>query len=151
MNEELQATNQEMHTVNAESERRSDELNQLNSFLESVFASLRGAVIVVDPDLKILVWNPRAEDLWGVRSAEVEGTHLLNLDLGLPVDQLRPVIKTTLTAPDPNKATEPVTVDARNRRGQEIRCRVSCTQLRAPGESFARGVILQMEALPPTV
>ena len=147
MNEELQSTNEELHTVNSESERRSDELNQLNAFLESVFASLGGAVVVVDPELKVLVWNHRAEDLWGLRSAEVEGAHLLNLDIGLPVDQLRPALKEVLA-----KSGEPrvLTVAARNRRGREINCRVQCTQLRAPGETFPRGAILQMEELPAT-
>jgi two-component system CheB/CheR fusion protein len=145
MNEELQATNEELHTVNNESERRSDEMNQLNAFLESVFASLRGAVVVIDPEMKVLVWNPRAEDLWGLRSSEVEGAHFFNLEIGLPIDQLRPVIRATISD---NAPMESVTVDARNRRGKEIRCRVSCTQLRAPEEAFARGVILQMEEVP---
>jgi two-component system CheB/CheR fusion protein len=146
MNEELQATNEELHAVNDESERRSDELNQLNAFLESVFSSLGGAVVVVDPDLKILVWNPRAEDLWGLRSSEVEGRHFLNLDIGLPVDKLRPAIKTALSS---GGASEVLLVPARNRRGREITCRVTCTQLRVPDEHFARGAILQMEEVAP--
>jgi two-component system, chemotaxis family, CheB/CheR fusion protein len=146
MNEELQATNEELHTVNTESQRRSDELNQLNAFLESVFASLRGAVVVVDPEMKVLVWSVRAEDLWGLRSSEVEGANFLNLDVGLPVEKLRPAMKATLTDPG---GMEEITLDARNRRGKDIRCRVSCTQLRAPGEGFPRGIILQMEELPP--
>ncbi|MFL5560930.1 MAG: CheR family methyltransferase, partial [Gemmatimonadaceae bacterium] len=145
MNEELQSTNEELHAVNDESQRRSDELNQLNAFLESVFASLGGAVIVVDPELKVIVWNDRAEDLWGLRSSEVEGTHFLNLDIGLPVDKLRPVIKGALAD---GQELHVVDVAARNRRGKEITCRVQCTQLRAPGETFARGAILQMEEAP---
>ena len=144
MNEELQSTNEELHAVNDEVERRSDELNQLNSFLESVFASLGGAVVVIDPDLKVVVWNYRAEDLWGLRSAEVEGTHFLNLDIGLPVDQLRPVIRTALSD---GLTPQTMTVPARNRRGKDFECRVTCTQLRAPDEAFARGAILQMEEM----
>ncbi|GAA0584999.1 hypothetical protein GCM10010172_82510 [Paractinoplanes ferrugineus] len=33
------------------------------------------------------VWNREAENLWGPRSAEAVGRHLLDLDVGLPVDR----------------------------------------------------------------
>ena len=48
MNEELQSTNEELQTMNDELRTRSTELNSANSFLESVFASLRYAVVVID-------------------------------------------------------------------------------------------------------
>jgi two-component system CheB/CheR fusion protein len=60
----------------------------VNGFLESILTSMRGAVVVVDPDLKVLVWNQGAEGLWGVREDEARGKLLLGLDIGLPVDQL---------------------------------------------------------------
>ena len=142
MNEELQSTNEELYAVNDEVNRRSEEINQLNALLESVFASLRGAVVVIDPAMHVLVWSHRAEDLWGLRPEEVEGGHFLNLDIGLPVDQLRPLIKLALSD---GKAPQTTTVDARNRRGREIRCRVTSTQLRAPGDEHPRGVILLIE------
>jgi len=49
---------------------------------------LRGAVAVVDGDFRVLIWNNRAEDLWGLRSEEVEGKNLLSLAIGLHVEQL---------------------------------------------------------------
>ena len=67
MNEELQSTNEELQTINDELRQRTAELNEVNDFLESIWAGLDGAVVVLDPDLRVLVWNHGSEDLWGVR------------------------------------------------------------------------------------
>jgi two-component system CheB/CheR fusion protein len=79
MNEELQSTNEELHAMNDDMRLRGDELNQLNSFLECILTSIQGAVIVLDTDLNILVWNHAAEDLWGLREQEVRGKHFMGL------------------------------------------------------------------------
>ena len=42
---------------------------------------------MIDRDLRIRMWNRRAEDLWGLRAHEVIGQHFLNLDHGLPFEQ----------------------------------------------------------------
>jgi two-component system CheB/CheR fusion protein len=141
MNEELQSTNEELQTINEELRQRSDELNQVNGFLESILTSMRGAVVVVDGDLHIHVWNHRAEDLWGLRAEEVQGKHFLNLDIGLPVGQLRQPIRASLSG-----ETEfmEVVLSAMNRRGKTIQCRVTCTPLIGPGEKI-RDVLLLME------
>src|SRR5215218_858220 len=89
MNEELQSTNEELQTMNDELRQRGEDLNHVNAFLESIFASLRGAVVVIDRDMQVQVWNHRAEDLWGLRPEKVLGSHLLNLDIGLPIDELK--------------------------------------------------------------
>src|SRR6476646_4356677 len=89
MNEELQATNEELQATNEELQRRSEELDQANAFLSSILGSLKGGVVVVNRDLQVQIWNYRAEDLWGLRTEEVSGQHLLSLDIGLPVEKLR--------------------------------------------------------------
>ncbi len=43
MNEELQSTNEELQTTNTEVRQRSDELNNVNAFLESILTSLAAA------------------------------------------------------------------------------------------------------------
>jgi two-component system CheB/CheR fusion protein len=144
MNEELQSTNEELHTINDEIRRRTDELNQANAFLESVLTSLRGAVVVVDKNLSVQVWNPKAEDLWGLRENEAEGKNFLNLDIGLPVEQLRQPIRDCLS--DGTNAQEYI-LEATNRRGKPIRCKVSCTPLHSSDRGDIRGVILVMEEL----
>jgi two-component system, chemotaxis family, CheB/CheR fusion protein len=144
MNEEMQSTNEELQTINDELGQRTSELNQLNAFLESIWAGLGGAVVVLDPDLRVLVWNHGSEDLWGVRQDEVQGQHFLNLDIGLPVDQLGPALRQAMSAGNGGRTT---TVDATNRRGRPLRCRVTCSPL-VGNDTTVRGVIVVVEPQP---
>jgi two-component system CheB/CheR fusion protein len=144
MNEELQSTNEELQTVNEELQKRGEELNQSNAFLESILTSLRGGVVVVDRDLGVQIWNHKAEDLWGLRSNEALEQNFLNLDIGLPVEQLRQPMRVCL-AGDDRGATE-VLLPAINRRGRSIQCRVTCTPLTG-SEAQIQGVILLMEEI----
>ena len=144
MNEELQSANEELQTMNEEFRRRTDELNQVNGFLESILTSMRGAVVVVDPDLRVQVWSTRAEDLWGLRDNEAEGKNFLNLDIGLPVEQLKNPIRACLANESDHHAT---TLEATNRRGKTIQCRVTCTPLFHNSNGKVRGVILLMEEI----
>jgi two-component system CheB/CheR fusion protein len=143
MNEELQSTNEELQTVNEELRQRTDEINQLNAFLESVLTGLRSAAIVVNLDLSVLMWNQRAADLWGLRADEVQGRSLLNLDIGLPVGELRAAIRPCLTGELDHRE---VTLDAINRRGKKIRCQVTCTPLTSAAKK-RDGVILLIDEL----
>ncbi len=140
MNEELETTNEELQSANEELRQRSDELNQVNTFLESILTGFRGGVVVLDRDLVVLVWNQKAEGLWGLRAEEVKGQHFMNLDIGLPVEQLRQPIKACLAG----GTGTGVAVEAVNRRGKPIRCQVTCTPLLGPGAE-PRGVILLTE------
>jgi two-component system CheB/CheR fusion protein len=147
MNEELQSTNEELQTVNDELQRRSEELNQTNSFLESILISLKGGVVVVNRDLHVQIWNHKAEDLWGLRAAEALGQNFLNLDIGLPVEQLRPSIRSCLNSSNPeadSTDSAEVLLNAINRRGRSIQCRVTCTPL-VDIDRDVQGVILLME------
>jgi two-component system CheB/CheR fusion protein len=91
--------------------------------------------------MQVLVWNNRAEDLWGLRREEAVGQHFLNLDIGLPTDRLRPVIKQVLSD---GVGTRELAVEAVNRRGREVLVRISCSALRRNG-SDPTGAILVME------
>jgi two-component system CheB/CheR fusion protein len=141
MNEELQSTNQELQTMNDELSQRGDELNSANAFLESVLTGLEGGVAVLDRELRVLAWNGNAEELWGLRKEEVSGKHLLNLDIGLPLERLRPALRTCLNNGGERSM---LTLDAVNRRGKAIRCEITCTPLRGPDDEI-RGAIVLME------
>jgi two-component system, chemotaxis family, CheB/CheR fusion protein len=145
MNEELQSANEELQTMNEELRQRSDELNQVNTYLESILTGFGGGVVVLDRDLVARVWNRRAEDLWGLRAAEVKGKHFLNLDIGLPVESLRQPIKTCLAG----TVTPAGEFAAVNRRGKTIRCNVTCTPLGDPNAE-PRGAIQLMDELSKT-
>jgi two-component system CheB/CheR fusion protein len=144
MNEELQSTNEELQTINDELRQRGDELNLANAFLGSVLRSLQSGVAVVDRELKLLAWNRQAEELWGIRADEVSGNHLLNLDIGLPVAQLRPALRACLAG---ESEVQQVVLDAViNRRGRPIRCQVTCTPLHGATDEI-RGAIILMDEL----
>jgi two-component system CheB/CheR fusion protein len=141
MNEELQSTNEELQTMNGELRQRGEDLNTANAFLESVLTSLKGGVAVVDRELRLLAWNAQAEALWGIRGDEARGSHLLNLDIGLPIERLRPLLKNSLGG---DGAAQLLTLDAVNRRGKTIRCQISCTPLRG-ADGGVHGAIVLME------
>jgi two-component system CheB/CheR fusion protein len=141
MNEELQSTNDELQAINDTLRERSIELDEVNDFLESILTSFRSGLAVVDTEMRVLAWNRGAEDLWGMRSDEASGRHLLNLDIGLPMTELQPVVRRALQEPDLDVT---VSVDAVNRRGRKIRLRVRCGPLRSP-DGGIRGGILIME------
>ncbi|HEX7107000.1 MAG TPA: CheR family methyltransferase [Acidothermaceae bacterium] len=143
MNEELQSMNDELQSSNDELRERTTEVSELNRFMESILSSLRAAVAVTDRDLKLLVWNERAADLWGLRREEVVGQHLLNLDIGLPVERLRPIVRRVLSdgAVPPD---EDVHIDAINRRGRPVTVRVTASPLRG-GDGEINGVILVLD------
>jgi len=142
-NEELQSTNEELSTVNTELEERTGQLNQSNSFFESVLESIRAAVIVLAEDLSIETWNSLAEETFGLSAAEVEGKNLFSLDFGLPVDELRQAIRDCMSGA---AAFVEATLDATNRRGRPIRSKVVCSQMKDE-TGDAHGVILLIEEI----
>jgi two-component system CheB/CheR fusion protein len=141
MNEELQSTNDELQNINDQLRVSSTQLDDANAFLETILTSLQAGIAVVDRDLRIKVWNRCAEDLWGLRSLEVIGQHFLNLDIGLPFERLRPLLRAALAG----EAGE-AEVDAVNRRGRAVLVRVSCSPIGTPAEGTApEGAIIAME------
>lgn len=145
MNEELHSTNDELQTINDALRDRSADLDEVNEFLESVLTSIRAGLVVIDPEMRIKAWNRGAEDLWGVRRDEAEGTHLLNLDIGMPLTELRQAVREALT--DPGFSVS-LTVDAINRRGRGAVIRVFCSALRGT-DGKSQGALLMMEETRP--
>jgi len=147
MNEELQSTNDELESANTELRRRGQDLDQLNVFLESIMAGLRDGVAVLDNNLLVRAWNDKAEDMWGLRVEETRGKHFLGLDIGLPMDKIKPLLRAVL-AGEGGTSKQRVDLPAINRRGKNIMVRVSANQLNDPSQS-QQGVILMMEELRP--
>ncbi|MDQ3946148.1 MAG: PAS domain-containing protein [Actinomycetota bacterium] len=141
MNAELHSTNEELQTINDELRLRSGEIDELNEVLESILVSQRGGVVVLDRDLRVTLWNHRSADLWGLRPEEVPGQHFLNLDIGLPTEDLRAGIRAVLAGESDDEA---VSLAATNRRGKDFRCRVTMAPLLSRQQEV-RGVILLMQ------
>ncbi|MDQ3631797.1 MAG: PAS domain S-box protein [Actinomycetota bacterium] len=143
MNAELQSTNEELETINDEIRKRTRELDEVNLFLETILATMETAVVVVDGQLIVQMWNGQAEELFGLRLADVQDQALLGLGIGLPVgdlaDPLREVLRGTVER-------EVVDLDATNRRGRAFRSRVTVLPLEA-GPEGTYGAVLLIEAV----
>ncbi|GAB3325979.1 PAS domain S-box protein [Geodermatophilus aquaeductus] len=142
MNEELQSMNDELHTTNEELRVSTEEVATLNDFMTGVLSSFRAGVVVVDPDLRVLAWNAAAEDLWGLRQDEVTGRRLLDLDIGLPLAQLQPLLRRQVAGDGPPHET--LELRAVNRRGRPLRVRVTVSAS-APGAARRGGAVVLMD------
>ena len=69
----------------------------------------------------------------------MNGQHLLNLDIGLPIQRLRPVLKACING---ESSFEQIVLDAVNRRGKKIVCQVTCSPLHG---STPGGIIVMDE------
>lgn len=108
--------------------------------MESILTSLKMGMIVLDHRLSVQVWNDRMNELWGLRSEETYDRFFFDLDIGLPLEQLRSMIRNCHTERNDNRETK---VKAVNRRGKTISCRIVCTPLKI--EQQHQGTILLME------
>jgi two-component system CheB/CheR fusion protein len=138
MNEELQSTNEELETINDELRQRSLELNEVNAFLETILSSMGVAVIAVDREQRVQIWNAESAELWGVRSDEAQGQHLFGLDIGLPLDGVRTALRGVLAGTDERAEVE---LEALNRRGRQVRVNVTLMRL-GLGPGDVSGAIL---------
>ena len=87
------------------------------------------------------MWSPHAEDLWGLRATEVHDRLLTDLDIGLPTGPVGDIVRACMA----DGATQPgLVLDATNRRGRTVRCRITCTPRLGP-EGQRMGAILLME------
>ena len=101
---------------------------------------MNAGVAVVDPEVRLLAWNTRAEDLWGVRADEAIGARLLDLDIGLPLTELGGAIDDHLGGDRHDPLT--VHLDAVNRRGRPVRVRVTLTKVMNRQPSPAAAVLV---------
>jgi two-component system, chemotaxis family, CheB/CheR fusion protein len=142
MNEELQSTNEELETTNEEVRTRASEVLSLNERLESLLSSLQSAVIMLDRELLVELWNSKAEELWGLRSEEVEREPFATLEFGLPVAAVLPVIRRCL---DSSAVLDTVELEGVTRTGKPTRFRLACSSIDGPEP--ASGVVLVVDTI----
>src|SRR5207253_4753806 len=80
-NEELQSTNAELDATNRELAHRTEELNSLAFIQRVTIRSLNAAVILLDANGRITMWNLAAERLLGVPEDEAVGQLLWTLNI----------------------------------------------------------------------
>jgi two-component system CheB/CheR fusion protein len=142
MNEELESTNSELQSSNSDLRERTDEVELFNVLLHSITGNIPLGAVVMNANLKVTVWNERAGDLWGLRTDEVVGKSFFDLDIGLPTEEMRNMIGEVLSG---KPAHDEIVVEALNRRGNHIRCRVRASFFSDGAQSGA--VVLVMEEL----
>jgi two-component system, chemotaxis family, CheB/CheR fusion protein len=147
MNEELRSANEELETMNEELLLQAREIERAERFLTAILDSLVGGVAVLSHDFDVLVWNRAAEDLFGLRSEEVTGRSFLALDIGLPVGEVGPLLhalsspESADAVPADRRASEQVILDAFDRRGRSMSCRVTVRRFTRSPETDAQLVV----------
>ena len=149
-NEELRSANEELQTSIEELQSTNEALESSNDdagdFFEAILTSLGLAVVVVDADGRVRVWNDGAEDLWGLRREEVSDTSILALDIGLPAERLAPALHSVVGGASDG---ERLSLAAINRRGRPIEVAATVLPLRGDDASAPRGAIVLMEERDP--
>jgi two-component system CheB/CheR fusion protein len=107
---------------------------------------MTSAVNVAGSDLRVRAWNEKATDMWGLRPDEVQGQHLLNLDVGFPIGEFVDPIRACLSGSVPHHFG---TAEAVNRRGRRFRCRVAIQPL-LDSVRQPEGVIVVVEEIEPS-
>ena len=143
MRAELQFTSEEMQSLSDALRTRTAELIAADDLLESMLIGQRNGLVVIDRGLRVSVWNDRSAELWGLQPREASGRHFLNLDVGLPVEDLREPIMAVLAGHSERETAE---LDAVTRRGRDFRCRVSVIPLSGQDRQI-RGAIILTEDL----
>jgi two-component system CheB/CheR fusion protein len=77
--EELQSTNEELNTLIEELANRNRQLTRMHDDLNNLFANIEVAVIVLDNNLRIRLFNPLAEKTF----------NLIPTDVGRPISDIR--------------------------------------------------------------
>lgn len=132
----------ELRSINDELRQRTDELNLVAIFLESVLTSLRGAVLVVDTSMTVRVWNPQAERLWGIKRRDALGSRLHDLALRVPWPDLGARITAALGG---EVELDDWQVDVPRDDGSQAAYSVSATPLLGPGGSVHGATLLFVE------
>ena len=144
VNEELQSTNAEVQAVNDELARRTEEATLASAYLQSILTSIRSAVVVLDRALSVQMWSRAAEEFWGMREHETAGRAFFDLEIGLPVDDLRNSIQSCIEG----AIDERISLSAVDRRGRRFECFITVSPL-TDLDGDVSGVVLVMEVPQP--
>ncbi len=122
-----------------ELEAKKDDLTQLEVLNERIIQSIASGVITLDEEGRIILFNTAAEEIFGLRASEADGTHLTST---LPF--LQPALR---SAPESAREGRPppfVDLPYKHPRGGNRFLRLTVSPLRLPGgEERGRILVLQ--------
>jgi two-component system CheB/CheR fusion protein len=89
--EELESANEELNTVNEEMQHRNYQLAQVNDDLLNLLTAVNIAILMLNSDLTIRRFTPRAEELLGLNGSDV-GRPLVHVKFRLAIPEFEPLI-----------------------------------------------------------
>lgn len=99
--EEIQSTNEELTTLNQELLDRNEQLNTARLYAESIIATIRGPLIVLDKDMKVRTANQSYYKKFKTSEEETEGKSFYQVRKGLwNIPALRSVLENSLLTDD---------------------------------------------------
>jgi two-component system CheB/CheR fusion protein len=78
--EELESTNEELMTINSEMQVRNEQLSESYEYAESVFDTIREAVLVLDNELRVRSANRAFYSIFKHKQHDIEGALLFEMD-----------------------------------------------------------------------
>lgn len=141
MNEELRSSNEQLEAINDELRHQQEVATEYRGYTDSIMRSVDAGIIVLGQDLVVRSWSRWNENAWGLRAEEVQDKPLLDLDFGLPVTRLRHDLLHVLVG---EAAQAELTVEAVERRGRPLHCRVRISPL-IYETGAPRGLVLILE------
>ena len=144
----MRSTNEELEDTNEELRRQTDEAVGYRSQMEAVFSSIDAGVVVLDRDLTVRGWNRWAsQNIWGLRAEE--GAWPQPAGPGLRIAGAAPArARSASCSRQPGSECE-LALDAIDRRGRAIACRVHLSPLLYPTSRCAGVVLIFGEAASP--
>ncbi len=95
--EELEATNEELTTVNQELRVRNRELEKVNEFAQATIDTVRGSLVVLGPDLRVLKANESFYRAFGLSRQDVEHRFIYEVGDGVwSIPRLRVLLEEVL-------------------------------------------------------
>ena len=146
MNEELQSTNEELETMNDELRQRTFELNDVNAFLETILDDDRARGRRARPAARTCSCGTARRASCGdsarrrSRASTCSGS-----TSGCPSSSSADAARRPEGG---ERRVSRSTLDAVNRRGKAIRCKVSCMTLSPLNDGVVTGLIVMMEPRP---
>jgi two-component system, chemotaxis family, CheB/CheR fusion protein len=116
----------------------------VSTVFSALYCAVGSAVIVLTEDLRVRVWSPGAEELWGLRPEEAQSREFLTLDIGLPATGFAPWLLATLDRGRPSNSD----VTAVNRRGKTVDLHVAASPMYTE-DGTVGGVILVIDQSAP--
>ena len=139
-NEELQSTTAELDATTRELAHRTEDLNRLGFCQRIINRSLASAVIVIDPNGSVTLWNMAAERLLGLNEGEAVGQSLWTLHV--PALK-RPVLAQVRKALAQKQATRRTPVDYELPTGGQGHATLSAIPIIDAGTSLGAVVIFE--------